>query len=125
MLMGKSRHTITLVSAVLPLLAGCQALDLQERTGRRTFDFVGAVRVAIPETLGDITAIDVATVGVGADTSVFVGWRHSQFVFANSDKCQLLIIVRSDVEAIHAAKLLNSVQGEHLCVANFSETVRQ
>ena len=77
----------------------------------------------IPATIGDVRAIDVSTLGVGVDGGVFLGWRRGQYVFVRPGECQLLIIIRSPVEAEHALRILRAAEGEQLCVVDFPGTL--
>jgi hypothetical protein len=109
--------------APLLLAGGCAQMDLGESRAKRSLVFLGGVRVDVPDTYGEIRAIDVTTLGAGADTSVFLGWRHGQFVFVKQDECQLLIIIRSRIEAEHAAKMVEAMKGEKACLVDFGESL--
>jgi hypothetical protein len=84
---------------------------------------VGAVSINIPRTYGELRAVDVSTLGAGVDSSAFLGWRHGQFVYVRPDECQLLIIIRSPLEADHAMRILRAVEGDQLCVVDFAGTL--
>ncbi|WP_114950865.1 hypothetical protein [Sphingosinicella terrae] len=101
-------------------LAACTRVDLAEPASGRSHVYAGAVSVTIPRTYGELRAIDVSTLGVGADESVFLGWRRGQFVYVRPDECQLLIIIRSSVEAEHATRILQAIEGGQLCVVDFA-----
>jgi hypothetical protein len=116
-----ARFIFVLISGLVA--SGCAQLDLDSRVTRRSHIYVGAVRVNIPVTYGELRAIDVSTLGVGADESLFVGWRRGQFVYVQPDECQLLLIIRSPVEAEHAISILRAVEGDQLCVADFAGTL--
>lgn len=106
------------------LLAGCAQVSLGEGVAARTTLYAGAVRVEVPATWGEVRAIDIATLGVGVDHGVFLGWRRGQFVFVRPGECQLLIIIRSSVQADHAMRILQAAEGDQLCVVDFADTLR-
>lgn len=103
-------------------VGGCTQVDLTRGVSSHSQVYVGAVRVTVPATYGELRAVDVSTLGVGADSSLFLGWRHGQFVYVRPDACQLLLVIRSPVEADHALSILRAVEGEHLCAVDFSGT---
>jgi hypothetical protein len=111
--------------ALLPLLlaVGCAQMSLGEGAAVRTHHYAGVVRVKIPATVGPVRAIDISMLGLGVENGVFVGWRRGQYVFARSEDCQLLIIIRSPMEAEHALKILRAAEGEQLCVVDFQGTL--
>lgn len=111
--------------AALPilLLGACTQVDLTGGVAGRNHVYVGAVSVNVPRTYGELRAVDVTTLGVGVDESAFLGWRHGQFVYVQPDQCQLMIIIRSPVEADHAMRILRAVEGEQLCVVDFAGTL--
>jgi len=116
------RRALAFVAPLL-LTGGCVQMELDERSAKRSLILVGAVRVDVPETYGEVRAIDVTTLGVGADTSVFLGWRRGQFVFVQPDECQLLIIIRSRIDAEHAAKMIEAMKGERTCLVDFGKSL--
>jgi hypothetical protein len=116
---------VRLVQALAVIWCGlsacaCASIDLANPVERREILAVGAVSVRVPTTFGQVRAIDISTLGVGVDTSVFVGWRRGQFVFVQPNECQLLIIVRSGAEAEHATRLLEAAQGGQICMVDFA-----
>ena len=114
----------SMVLCVAALSTGCSQVYLGERGAGRTHLYAGAVRVSIPETVGDVRAINVSTLGVGMENGVFLGWRRGQYVFARPGECQLLIVIRSRIETEHALRILEAAEGEQLCVVDFSDTLR-
>ncbi len=90
----------------------------------RSATYVGIVRVERPSTQGDLQALAVKVLGMGWDRGPFLGWRDSNWVIADPARCQMLVIVRSGVEAEHAATLFGTSKGENICVADFSGTLR-
>jgi len=91
------------------------------RTGR-TLTYVGIVRVRMPAAQDGITYVDVKTLGLGWDGAAFLGWHAGQWVTADPAKCQLLVIVRSGVEADSAAALFKSLGEQRPCIADFRHT---
>lgn len=82
--------------------------------------YVGVVRVHMPAAQEGMHYADVKALGLGWDGAMFVGWRAGQWVTADPEKCQLLVIVRSGVEAESAAALFSALAGENRpCIADF------
>lgn len=106
----------------LALLAACTTVQAGE--GRSSRLFVGVVRVVMPERKGDVTAIEVKALGIGWDSGPFIGWRAGSWITADPAKCQLLIIIRSPAQAENAAKVIQSLEGQEPCIADFTHTLR-
>jgi hypothetical protein len=104
------------------LLAGCTTID----PGRSPSDHfhVGAVSVRVPATQGDVTAVSVKTLGLGWDGGLYVGWRSGAWVTADPSRCQLLIIIRTAVQASNAIKIIKSLEGQEPCVVDFTNSLR-
>lgn len=107
--------SLLLLSASLP---SCTVVKAGSGGTARTL--IGIVRVELPPTTGRVSAIDVRTVGLGWDDGPFAGYRGSNWISAPPDRCQLTVIIRSTVQGDHAARLLRQLQGNDLCVADFS-----
>lgn len=103
-------------------LTACAGVNLA-KSGRQSLRFAGGVRIEVPETYGEVRAIDVTTLGAGVDTSAFLGWRRGQFVFVKPNECQLLIIVRSTAQAEHAAAMIDAMKGEKTCLVDFARSL--
>jgi hypothetical protein len=108
--------------AIVPA-AACVQVDIGSSGAGSTRLYAGAVRVKVPYTMGQVEAVDVSTLGVGVDGGVFLGWRRGQYVFVRPGECQLLIIIRSPIEAEHALSILRAAEGEQLCVVDFPGTL--
>lgn len=101
----------------MALLAGCTTVTPGEWQGTRTF--IGAVRVNMPVTSGDVQAVRVRSLGVGAGaTGVHLGWEDGDWVIADPAKCQMVVIIRSDAQAANAAQVLRQLEGQDICVVN-------
>ena len=99
-------------------LGGCA---FPEADGTRSALYVGIVRVRMADRAGDLRAVDVKALGLGWDSAAFLGWRSGQWVSADPASCQLLVIVRSGVEAEQAARVFESLRGQRPCIADFSK----
>lgn len=104
------------------LLSACTVTSQGERGTSRYV--LGLVRIQIPDRQGELSAMSVKALGVGWDQGPFLGWRDASWILADPAQCQLVVIVRSGVEADNAAKVLGQLKGEGLCVADFSNTLR-
>lgn len=102
---------------MMPLLAGCATVTPGEWRGSRTF--IGAVRVDVPVTQGDVQAFRVRMLGLGAGRDgVMLGWQDGQWVIADPARCQMVVIIRSEAEAANAAQVLRQLEGQDICVVN-------
>lgn len=81
---------------------------------------MGIARITIPARQGDLTAIDVKALGGGWDNGPWLGWRHDSWISADPSQCQMLVIIRANVEAANAASVLDKLKGDTLCVADYS-----
>lgn len=85
----------------------------------RTLTYVGIVRLSMPAAQDGITYVDVKTLGLGWGGTAFLGWHAGQWITADPARCQLLVIVRSSVEADSAATLFKSLGEQRPCIADF------
>lgn len=83
--------------------------------------YVGLVRVVTPRIEGDLTASKTQVLGAGFGDGAAIGWQSREIVTASPDKCQLVIIIRSDVAAASARDVLSRLEGQKPCVADFSK----
>lgn len=107
-------------AAAVALLAGCATAAPQSSSSRLYF---GLVRVVAPAVKGDTTATEVTALGLGLENGVWAGWRRSSWVSADPAKCQLLVIIRSNADATHAAQVLRSLEGVNPCIVDQSRTL--
>ena len=112
-----SRIVVLVVSL---LLGGCSTVS-SDGASRKHYYF-GLVRVDFPESVGDLKAVNVKTLGLGFDGSVFLGWRDSSFVLAKPEDCRTIIILRDKVELAQIKILLENL-GEKPCIADFSHSL--
>jgi hypothetical protein len=104
---------------------GCTTINLvpeegSKLSGVRNQLFVGALKVRIPESEGNIQAVDIKTLGVGWQKGPFLGWNASNLVTANPSSCQLLIIIRTPAEADNALKIISSLEGQNPCIVDYT-----
>ncbi|MEJ0059560.1 MAG: hypothetical protein WDM79_08320 [Terricaulis sp.] len=103
------------------MLTSCASSLEGERPGRELRIGISYIDHPTTPTSG-LVAYRVSTLGAGGSQSGgFLGWRATEAVIADPEVCELVVIVRSNVEAEHAAKILRSLKGERLCAANFSQ----
>jgi hypothetical protein len=86
-----------------------------------TKTFVGVVQVRTPSTAGDLHVAEVSGLGVGWDAGPWVGWRSGSWVTADPAKCQLLVIIRSPVQAANAAQVLQALKGSEPCMVDSTQ----
>ena len=80
--------------------------------------------VKVPEKRGKISAVDIKMLGVGWDSGPFIGWQAGNWVIANPDDCQLIIIIKSAVQAENAQKVIQSLGGQQPCIADFTHSLQ-
>lgn len=90
-------------------LASCTTVPTAGSAG--THYYLGLVRVVYPDSIGQLVAADVKTLGVGVDRGAFLGWRNSRFVFAKPGDCRIVIMVRDHAELENVEKLIKSMEG--------------
>lgn len=115
-------HRLALIAALAAALSGCTLVRMGDGGVSRTL--VGVVRVKMPATEGQLTALDVQTLGGGWDSGPFLGWRGANWVIADPRACQLTVIVRSGTAAKHAAGVLAQLRGKNICLADFTDILR-
>lgn len=106
-------------AAMAMLLAGCASASPH----RPADHLLGFVRLAEFPTVGDVRALEISTIGGGWGGAPFLGWQRGRYVFARPGACQLLIVVRSGVEADHVRSIAQSLEGQKPCIADFSGTL--
>lgn len=109
-----------LAAPALSLLASLTACTDMPGTVPSDQVYIGLVRVQTPRTEGDLTAYKIQALGAGIGDGAIVGWQSKEVVSAAPDKCQLVIIIRSDVTAANARDVLSRIGDRKPCVADFS-----
>jgi hypothetical protein len=111
--------------AALPALAalvcgGCTVVMPGEGPARSIVS-VGITRIVVPERKGNLVAFRRGGFGLGYGDAVgnaaWLGFDTSEWVIADPAKCQMLVVIRKDVEADNAARILNTLKGENICYA--------
>ena len=114
----KMRPETALLACVLLLCSGCTVAVAGEGPRREIVSF-GITRIIVPERKGDLVAIRRTGVGLGfGDATARAGWvgfDRSEWVIADPTKCQMLVVIRDDVEADNAARILETLKGENVC----------
>jgi len=108
-------------------LSGCTTIVLGgENTlaqeNRRAIVSVGISRIVIPETQGETVAFKRTGIGLGFGSAVgsaaWLGFDQNEWVIADPAKCQLMVVIRSDVESANAALILDTLKGVDVCYTN-------
>lgn len=120
-------HVNALISGLviaLPLLAAGCSIMAEDQT-LRDDTLLGITRVRTAASSHNVQAYRISTLGAGnTERGAFLGWRRSELVISDPAKCQLLVIIRSDVETANAASVLEKLKGENVCAADFSRPAR-
>lgn len=104
-------------------LGGCTTVQLGEKGTSRIY--LGAVRVVMPDTKGQLSAIEVQSLGIGWDKGPYLGWRAGNWVIADPKECQLLIVIRSPAQADNAAKVLSALEGQDPCIVDYTHSLHR
>jgi hypothetical protein len=116
------------LAALLALaLTGCVVVEVGDRDGgqRTARTHIGITRIVTPEVPDGLSAVEVKTLGVGWDKGPFLGWHAGNWITADPAKCQLVVIVRTPLDAEHAARIMQAMEGQDPCIADFSGSLRQ
>lgn len=107
------------------MLTGCTTVRVGEAGGRGSVrTYVGVVQVMLPDQKGALAAVDVRSLGLGWDAGPYLGWKAGNWVIADPAKCQLLIVIRSPAQAENAAKVIQSLEGQAPCIADYTHLLR-
>ena len=118
---GRWSPAFLLLFAALP--AGCTTVQVGEGGLRKTY--VGVVSLNMPPATAGLTVVEAKNLGAGWDNGPFLGWKSASWITADPAKCQLLVVIRSTVEVANAIGILESLEGEDLCVADFTGSLQQ
>ncbi len=116
------RRLAAFTACALVLCPGCTVAVTGDGP-RREIVSIGITRITVPERKGDVVAFRHAGLGLGlglggtARPSAWLGLDRSEWVSADPASCQLLVVVRKDVEAENAARILEPLRGENICYA--------
>lgn len=108
-------------------LPGCTTIvlgdnDTLSQRDRRDIVSLGFTKIVIPETQGETVAFKRTGVGLGFGSAVgsaaWLGFDQNEWVIADPAKCQLLVVIRSDVESANAALILEKLKGVDVCYTN-------
>ncbi|MEM9087054.1 MAG: hypothetical protein AAGB23_14125 [Pseudomonadota bacterium] len=108
-------------------LPGCTTIVLGDnetlsQRDRRDIVSLGFTKIVIPETQGETVAFKRTGVGLGFGSAVgsaaWLGFDQNEWVIADPAKCQLLVVIRSDVESANAALILEKLKGVDVCYTN-------
>jgi hypothetical protein len=107
---------ITGLAAVL--CQGC-TVTLPAEGPTREIVSVGVTRIIVPERKGNLLAFRRSGIGIGFGDAIasaaWLGFDRSEWVIADPAKCQMLVVIRDDVEAESAGRILESLKGENVC----------
>jgi hypothetical protein len=82
--------------------------------------YFGITHIITPKIQGDLTAYKVQTLGAGIGDDAILGWQTREQITASPDKCQLVVIIRSDTAAHNARDILSQLEGSNPCIVDFS-----
>ncbi|MBL4836908.1 MAG: hypothetical protein JKY34_04960 [Kordiimonadaceae bacterium] len=105
-------------------------LNNADKTTGKTHRYFGFVEVVLPKTEKGIRAVSVKSLGVAIENGISIGWRDKEQVLVplkvqadgttpDEAICSMVVIIRSTAEAKHAAKMLQPLKGENICLTSF------
>lgn len=98
--------------------SGCTVAISGEGPRREIISF-GITRIIVPERNGDLVAFRRTSLGLGfgdaTASAAWAGFDSSEWVIADPAKCQMLVVIRDDVEADNAVRILETMKGENVC----------
>lgn len=112
----------------LPLvLTGCVIVEAGDQNGRvRTSKtHIGIARIVTSEVEGAISIVESETLGLGWDNGPFLGWHSGSWIRADPTECQLVVVVRSRAQADNAVKVIEALEGQSPCIADFTGDLAQ
>lgn len=106
-------------------LGGCAMVEVGtgDSGQRTTRTHVGITRIVTPATDAGLAAVQISTLGFGWDQGPFLGWHGGQLVYADPSQCQLVVIIREEIQAAHAAQILAALEGQDPCIADFTDSL--
>lgn len=127
------RYTIYLgFLLVLLLQSACVSVRVNDadKTTGNVHRYFGFVEIVQPKLEKGIQAVGVTSLGIAIENGLSIGWRNKEQVLvplkvsadaATPDEatCSMVVIIRSTEEAEHAAKILQPLKGENICIAKF------
>jgi hypothetical protein len=123
-LRGKTSMSAAVIATIS--LSGCTTVNMMpsgngQPIAAQKLTLIGLTKLRFPEIIGNTKAVDVRTLGAGWQSGPFFGWNASNLITANPADCQLIIIVRSSVEAQSAAKIVTALEGKNPCIIDYSK----
>ncbi len=97
-------------------VSACTTISVGGADGQE-FAGIGFYRVKLPATQGSLIAVERESVGVGwgslAGSAVFLGYDKSEWIVADPENCQLLIVIKSAAQAENAKQIIERIGGRH------------
>lgn len=103
------------------VMTACTTISVGKADGQE-FAGVGFYRVKLPATQGTLVAVERESVGVGwgtlAGSAAFLGYDKSEWVIADPESCQLLIVIKSAAQAEHAKEIIELLGDQSPCIVD-------
>jgi hypothetical protein len=108
-----------LISSVA--LSACQTVSVGTADGH-SFSGFGFYRVNLPASHGSLLAVGREGVGVGwgspVGTNAFLGYDKSDWIIADPEQCQLLVVIRTAAQAENARQIIASIEDKSPCIVD-------
>jgi len=118
---GCSKLSRLSLCVLLFIIGGCvQTVDTGEQRGR-TLRHFGFTTLSIPDTDEKAYAYRISTLGAGlARNKAFLGWNSRDEIIADPEKCQIIVILRTEKQIEYNSEIVAAFKGENICVTDFS-----
>ena len=111
------RTSIFLITSAL--LASCSHVD-QTSEGSRLY--LGIVKVRSVKKIGVLSASSIQVLGAGwSEGHAFAGWSKEERVESRPEDCQILIIIRSNVQVSNVKSIIQNFGGLNPCIADYTK----
>jgi hypothetical protein len=108
-------------------IGGCTSISVGSADGQE-FAGIGFYRVKLPATQGSLVAVDRESVGIGwgslVGSAAFLGYDKSEWIVADPENCQLLIVIKSAAQAENAKEIIELLGDQSPCIVDQTGSLR-
>lgn len=108
-------------------LSGCQSVSVGAADGQSVSGF-GFYRIKLPSSRGSLVAVEREGLGLGwggpIGTNVFLGYDKSDWIIADPEQCQLLIVIKTAAQAQNAKQIIASIGDTSPCIVDQTGTLQ-
>lgn len=108
-------------------IGGCASISVGTADGQQ-FAGIGFYQVRLPAAQGTLVAVERESVGIGwgslAGSAAFLGYDKSEWVIADPENCQLLIVIKSAAQAKNAKQIIELLGDQSPCIVDQTGSLR-